>query len=260
MSIDTLVVNPPLGCDAVVHESAPALGVYDAQWEANFKLYQEFKAEHGREPPVGEVYRGKNLGIWCKTQRDLYHRRTLPAERLRKLTDVGFAFGLYEKAWQDSFRAYVAFKAEHGREPSSSGGPVEEKLARWCMVQRRAYKSNTLLVEREQLLLDAGFVFKQHDARWQAHFEVYVAFKKEHGREPSAYSIFMEEKRLFAWMTNQRSAYRAGNLSPYRVQKLMEIGFEFGYQKTLEGKIAYAIERSVASKGESCAKPADLAK
>ncbi len=254
MVVEKGKVNPCSSNEWSVQGDMPTLGLYDTQWEDNFALYKAFKTEYGREPLVTESYHGCRLGAWCNTQRVYYKTGRLYVDRLEKLVSAGFVFELYEKAWQDNFHVYIAFKAEHGREPSFSGGPDEKNLARWCTVQRRAHKNSTLIVERAQMLLEAGFVFRKRETQWKENVELYVAYKNEFGREPKVNDVY-RGANIGSWCKVQRNLYRSDRLSGERVQRLLDVGFDFerkrAFSGSLDEKLSDASERSGATPRES---------
>ena len=61
----------------------------DAKWEQHFALLEAFVAEYGRLPKQKELYHGEQIGVWCAMQKQRCKKPNYPAERIRKLTEIG---------------------------------------------------------------------------------------------------------------------------------------------------------------------------
>jgi hypothetical protein len=171
-------------------------------WSKRLKALIEYGRQHGHlHVPISEE---TGLGQWCRDQRQAFTTQTLSVERLQKLLEAGFEFDgekarkarkglrrasgfptdavpralqkaqkLDEKdSWSKRFKALI----EYGRQHGHLHLPVREEtgLGNWCHEQRRAFRTNTLSVERLQKLSEAGFEFdgkvarKARDALWRA--------------------------------------------------------------------------------------------
>ena len=61
-------------------------------WEEKFSALTVFKANHGH-CDVPKRWKGRpGLGMWCSNQRTAYKGATLAADRVKRLSDIGFRF------------------------------------------------------------------------------------------------------------------------------------------------------------------------
>jgi hypothetical protein len=110
------------------------------------------------------------------------------------------------------------------------------KLGEWVRTQRKAYKTGKLSPERVARLEAAAFVWDAaaYDARrldahadgWDARFELLTAYHVAHGDCAVSRSFAAADgTKLGLWVDRQRKSYKAGKLSPERVERLEAVGF-----------------------------------
>jgi hypothetical protein len=139
--------------------------------------------------------------------------------------------------WQDRFEELLLFGRSYGQLLVPHCYPPNQKLAQWVKRQRHQYKRknmghhSTLSDEREQLLLDAGFVFDSHKAVWYLRFQTLKAFHNVHGHcnIPPDY----RDSSLTVWMKHQRRQYLLyqkglkNTMNEERIQLLDSIGLDW---------------------------------
>ena len=70
-------------------------------WRTHYDDLATYKAEHG-DCNVPRYYEAnKSLGRWVNTQRTAYRNNKLSEERVRKLTEIGFVWGLQKKNYNE---------------------------------------------------------------------------------------------------------------------------------------------------------------
>lgn len=115
---------------------------------------------------------------------------------------------------------------ENRRLPREEISNEERALADWVRYQRRSAS-----VERhsqyQQLRLQfvPGFKWAPKEQHWNSVLADFEQFVDHHGRAPRYRSDDTDEKALAAWASKQRTAMRAGKLSPLRIAKLDAIRF-----------------------------------
>ena len=105
--------------------------VLDSSWEEGFATLTMFNAREGHcRVPQGHVEGTFKLGHWVTGQRS---KDTMPAERRKRLDDIGFVWVPLATRWEEGFAALTMFNAREGhcRVPQ---GHVEGtfKLGQWC--------------------------------------------------------------------------------------------------------------------------------
>lgn len=139
--------------------------------------------------------------------------------------------------WQERFEEVLQFRKAYGHLLVPHSYPPSQKLAQWVKRQRHQHKRkhmghhSTLSDEREQLLLDAGFVFDSHKAVWYLRFLTLKAFRAANGHcnIPSSF----HDSSLQVWMKHQRRQYLLyqkglkSTLNEERIQLLDSIGLDW---------------------------------
>ncbi|GAB0488846.1 hypothetical protein MMPV_000057 [Pyropia vietnamensis] len=101
--------------------------------------------------------------------------------------------------------------------------PRLRKLQLWMLTQRRLLRTGALRPERFAQLLDAQFEFDWFDLEWERGFaRLQAAVALSGGRWHPR--VCCPDEALLFWVRTQRSAKRAGAISPHRVQRLDELG------------------------------------
>ena len=140
--------------------------------------------------------------------------------------------------WNAKYEELVTFKKHHGH----SNVPLEfaenPSLSHWVKRQRYQYglkvegKHSTLSNERQELLNSLGFVWDSHAASWDLRYEELLQFKERY-RHCNVPTKYPQNPQLAIWVKCQRRQYklhergRKSNITPDRVQKLLDIGFVF---------------------------------
>jgi Helicase associated domain len=66
-----------------------------------------------------------------------------------------------------------------------------------------------------------GFKWNTKEAQWERNFRAFQDYIQRNGHAPT------QSCELGVWANNQRRLYRKGDLSPDRIRRLQEIGFEW---------------------------------
>ncbi|WP_369963710.1 helicase associated domain-containing protein [Leifsonia sp. EB34] len=177
---------------------------------------------------------------YLRELRETYRRmQTVPWQRLTAeqqrslhyfLADTGgYAAGPVAgrvTRWVAAVHAIDAYVAEYGQIPRRTRGttgfsPQNQRLAFWLEGQRRlSVRAGQCTYQRLRIAAFPGLDPRDPDARWQATYELYTSYLREHGSVPAARSHDPLERSLSVWATRQRSKYREGTLPARRVAAL----------------------------------------
>ena len=144
-------------------------------------------------------------------------------EDLLKVVRTRIAEELTE-SWDVNFGRLKAFHAEkkHCRVPKDYQTPDGLRLRRWVSNQRQNW--STLGKEKQDKLLDLGFVISVFDAQWDENYEALKVFhaEKKHCRVSQRHKT-PDGLRLRRWVSNQRQNW--STLGKAKQDKLTELGF-----------------------------------
>lgn len=235
-----------------------------AAWEEGFAHFVEYPPDaEGRRvvPQAFETDGGFKLGWWQHAQRQAWRKRKsqrggaggaaseragaaaeragaaleraagggphgggLSAERISRLEAAGIVWDPQEAAWEEGF----AYFRRCQRRPISKTYVTENgyHLGTWVKNQRAQRKRGELGKKRTKRLEAAGIVWDPMVNAWDEGYSRFVDFPDDaFGKRVVPRSYVTEDGfHLGAWQTNQRTAYRKGQLSEQRASKLAEAG------------------------------------
>ena len=134
----------------------------DAQWEEMFAALVEFHSQHGHCNVQQKAGCDRKLAHWVRNQRAAakHKRRTITAERVRRLNDLGFTWMLVDPlSWEHMFAALCEFKRRHGHCKVPQNWREDKRLGKWVNTQRTHFKRGTLQSDRRRQLDEIGFVW-----------------------------------------------------------------------------------------------------
>jgi len=218
-------------------------------WHEVYGAFVAYKKEFPDTPvPYNAEYHGCNLGKWVGTQRTYYNKGTLSPERIKLLEEAGIIWDPFEEAWQQGYKAFVAYKKEF---PDALIPQRAEyhgyNLGVWVGTQRQDKKNGALSDERKNLLEEAGIIWHANEEKWQQGYKAFVAYQKEFPDTSVPQNAEYHGFNLGSWVANQRTAYNKGTLSPERIKLLEEAGiiwdsFEEAWRQGYKAFVAYQKE------------------
>lgn len=218
---------------------------FDTNWSSNLAELIQYKSLHGSTsvPVKSKIY--GSLGKWCENQRLSYHKGKLRPDRIEALKSAGFVFEgniprtpdrAYPsniKRWHDHFMELQDFiqKFGHGNVPRSYA--LNPSLGKWVENVRCQYARGELSDQRIEELQSVGFEFViqsspvkyksyAYEHQWEAKLQQLMEYKARYG---DCHVLMKYDRELGKWCENQRGAYRKGQLSEERVEKLRNVGF-----------------------------------
>ncbi len=170
------------------------------------------------------------LETWATKQRDLKKKEKLEPERITQLNEIGFVWDLAEAAWEEAFQLVITFKRTKGDGKIPSHFPENPALGKWAEKQRKEYKQNKLLPERQTRLDVEGFVWDLAVAAWEEMLEVLRQHRLQygHGKVPKEWPA---NPTLAIWAEEQRRLRLKETLPPDRITRLDAVDFVWDLKK-----------------------------
>jgi hypothetical protein len=151
----------------------------------------------------------------------------------------------YDWIWYGRFSQLLRYQREYHTLTVSKRDEKHKKLRAWLMKQREFGKADRLDPKRKEMLWKIGFDFnpcvvsrkrkytpEQEDA-WNDMFQMLVDYKTTHGHCNVGF-YDTTNKKLALWITNQRTSYKCGSMSPERQDRLDSLGFVWSIRGTTE--------------------------
>jgi hypothetical protein len=156
------------------------------------------------------------------TQRQFYARQQIPADRIRRLEEVGFEWDARAADWERMFAALAAFKQEHGDCRIPQTYKPNQSLAKWVNRQRNCYAQHKLPTDRIVRLEEVGFEWDPFESDWERMYIALEAYKQKNGdcRVPQKYR---PNPQLGQWVSTNRK--RRDSIPIERRQRLDALGF-----------------------------------
>ena len=143
----------------------------DEFWEENFTELLEYKEkyEHCRVPK--RFSENPQLGTWSQHQRQNRRLGRLSEERIKRLDEVGFFWGLAKKAktitWEEHFKAFVEYKNTYKNCDVPNKWIENPRLAMWVSRQRKKKINGTLSENHIKRLEQIGFDWNPLVTSWK---------------------------------------------------------------------------------------------
>merc|ERR1719261_145549 len=211
------------------------------------------------------MFRRTNMAVWgtgCHTSDITKPKKNLLPQREKLLADLGLEWKLYNGSyWENSYNQLVRFKEEHGHCNVTLKNSLP--LGRWVKDQRKKKKLGKLPKYQEDKLLALGMRFKASKQTWDEHFQNLAEFKKIYGH---CHVPLNYKKALGSWLCKQRYRAREGHLSKVHVQRLRDLGIDFGHKHRRGGigaasrKVREAASVSDVTSGTSASTAAKIKK
>jgi len=186
----------------------------DTVWRTRYEDLMEFRRRFGHTNVPATWAENPALGHWVYTLRS--RKETQSPEQIAMLEKAGFDWRPHERVWMQYYEELKAFRQRNGH----CNVPVEKSaLGKWVHKQRM--KADKMPPHRKKLLNEIGFSWgKNLRDVWMRNFEELKSFQIKYVRSPA-----LKESPLGAWVSNQRTARRKGNMPSEREKLLDEIGF-----------------------------------
>ena len=188
--------------------------VREADWMFNFQELKKFFKKNGHINPK----KGTTLHYWIRTQKTQYKKKSYSEKRISLLNGIeGWEFdSKLEIKRKEMFEKLKDFLIKNGHARVSYENDME--LAKWINYVRNRFIENKLSNTFVDLMNDLkihGWTWEIINP-WDESFLEVELFIKTNGH----CEIPFNYPKLGKWTSYQRSAYRKGDLSKERIQKL----------------------------------------
>jgi ribosomal protein L24E len=129
---------------------------FKSSWMSHYNELVNHKQEFG--DCIVPCKLNSRLGEWAKNQRCLFNKGKLSQDRIAKLNEIGFVWGVRESQWMAHFYELKKFKRKFGHCDVPCAYKKNPQLGRWVENQRAFYKKGIKITEeRIAMLNEAGF-------------------------------------------------------------------------------------------------------
>lgn len=220
-----------------------AWGSREYKWNRMYELAIEYRSEHSDllVPYNYKTKSGENLGRWIIDTRQAYKKGKLSPDQIKKLNAIDMAWDASidkEAIWNKWYPLAVEYRNEHGDllVPNNYKTKSGEKLGQWIRVTRRNYKKGDLSPDQIKGLMAIDMVWDAREYEWDKMCKLAEEYRNEHGDllVPNNYKIKSGEN-LGKWISSVRIAYKSGDLSSDKIEKLNAIGMVWDAPINKEG-------------------------
>ncbi|OEU05708.1 hypothetical protein FRACYDRAFT_204701, partial [Fragilariopsis cylindrus CCMP1102] len=148
-------------------------------WMEMFEMLIEYKKQH-KNTMVRKRFDKEvpKLRRWLVNQRHKYRKDKLPPQHLALLNSIDFEWegvtslsAEYNRIWMNMFKKLIEYKKQHKNTMVRKRYDKDPKLGQWVADQRQAYKKDTLLPQRLDLLNSIYFTWNGREAAHKTKYE-----------------------------------------------------------------------------------------
>jgi len=198
-----------------------------------FQALVTYKEEFG-DCNVPQTYpENPRLGQWINTQRRYKKYDRLQKEHIKRLESIGFIWNRVEDAWKQMYQELVEYHQAYGDCNVPRYYSENRQLAIWVYGQRQRNNRGNLDAEKIEKLDELGFSWNPDQDFWDKMYDALVEYKEKYGHcnVPQKYS---SNPQLATWVSSQRRSMKKDRLSPERIKKLNQLGFDWTPKKATE--------------------------
>lgn len=194
------------------------------QWERKFHDLEQFKNKYGHCNVPGEWKANPELSNWVSVQRSFKRKQKLDAEKIQKLTQIGFDWDPIATVWEQRYSELAQYKETYGHCNVPPKWPDNRPLGAWVSAQRLLKTRNKIETTKLHRLTQLGFNWDPVSTAWEKKFNELKQYKLENNNCDVKAA---NNRKLASWVSNQRSAKKKGKLDEQQIAKLTEIGFRW---------------------------------
>ena len=209
----------------------------DISWERRFLELLELEAKNPH-PRFWDTPETQELARWVWRESLSFRKGEVHPERARRLAALGVDLNgppVAEHASSDVlFQRLLTYKEEYGDVDVPRNYRKDRLLGQWVGRIRNRKKKERLAPVFIRRLEEVGFKWKAENVIPQAWYDSYrklLAFYRQHGHV----HVPRENRRLSAWLIQQRVFLRAGKLNRKKVALLEKVPIEEGVNKSRTG-------------------------
>lgn len=200
-------------------------------WELNIQALKQFKNREGHcNVPIKyiEILDGKEVKLGEFRSHLLRNSYILTDQKVNQLNEIGFVYEKYTKDFNFCYDMCVKIKSETGNANVKQNYVYNDyNIGSWQVKMRQLYKNNKLSNSKIERLEQIGFIFDVFEHNWNTLYLELEKYYKANGDSnvPKAYKI--NGVNLGSWVGTQRKSYKNKKLSNERINKLLDLKFEF---------------------------------
>ena len=170
----------------------------------------------------------KTLATWVRSQRYIFKKSRMTAERIQLLESIGFQFDTPRKLpyWNERYKELIEHKKRSGTLNIKTNDLYKKQLRGWVQNQISSARRGVLEQNKVELLLSIGmdFSLKSKPMLWETRYSELQKFHDTNGH-CDVPQLYKEVVGLGKWVNRQRQAFASGKLSDERVNLLNNIQF-----------------------------------
>ena len=170
---------------------------------------------------------GYAVGSWIGRQRTSNNRESLSHEKASLLESLpGWVWDAKDAWWEDGLSALREFQEIYGHVnvPQKHVTADGFNLGTWFSNRRKEHREGRLAEERIVELQGFEGYSPDLDDKWEISFGHFLEAVDENGTADLRVSLECHHGvKVGSWMSNQRAAYRRGELTPQQIRSLEEL-------------------------------------
>ena len=197
------------------------------RWEEGFSRLLAYAESNGHaRVPFSYIVDDYQLGAWVNSQRSVYLKGTLDADRQRRLQALpGWTWRPSADRWEEGYNRLLDYVKRRGDARVPISYAIDGfKLGTWVSTQRTNYTEGTLEVDHRRLLEALpGWTWRPKADQWEEGYKRLLDYVKRHGDACVAQSCIVDGFKLGTWVSTQRSNHAKCTLDPDRERRLQSL-------------------------------------
>jgi hypothetical protein len=195
-------------------------------WDIMFNELASYRSAHGHCRIPSHTKNVSKLASWVLTQRKDYREGKISPERIKRLEQLNFSWNPMEEDFNKMFRLFESYIEEYGN--CRVNYKTHKKLFSWLSSRRADFRLNRLSKEKVERLnaLDSKWSIDYSEELWNNNFMELMEYHEEFGH-CDASATQRKYASLGAWVSDQRTKYRKGELSHEQIKKLEALNFRW---------------------------------
>jgi superfamily II DNA or RNA helicase len=198
------------------------------KWKDNLKMLYDYVEQYNKLPSGENKNKEiKSLGKWVGEQKLNYKGRENRQGLINKNKEIGllwqqfmnkceYLFKTNEELWKDTLELAEKYIIENKKTPSLSDKNNEtKKLAKWLYHQNENYKTNTDIIQKDELkALWEQFInkhkfkmFMTNEEWWYSRLNQLKEFIRKHNKLPTCREKNQNDKDVGIWLGAQKRNY-----------------------------------------------------
>lgn len=198
------------------------------KWNKMYIELKDFYLKYGHS----NVNQDSKLGVWVANQRKNYKKGILSPEKINILNELNIIWS--SKDWENTFKVLCDYYNEYGNILIPRSKIYKDiNLGTWIAIQRNNYKKGTLSKDRIIRLENIKMSWDIKEELWEEIYSYLSDYKKKYGNLNVPINYKINKKNIYSWCSTQKTLFNKNKLSQYRIDKLNELNFIWGFTEDL---------------------------